>query len=97
MRTALAVLLLAGLLAEAAQAQHWCAINNEGARDCGFASLAGCREAISGMGGSCMPAAPVGHAQPGTNKRASAQDPKLDALIDRLNRKDDAMRICRGC
>jgi hypothetical protein len=100
MRGALAVLFLFGLFIDPAPAQQrWCAINNEGASNCSFVSLGTCRDSVSGTGGNCMPEAPVGHLQPGPNvgKRAAARDERLDALIDRLNKKSDALTICRGC
>lgn len=100
MRSAPLVLLLSFIPFGAAEAQRWCAITMDGVRgDCSFTSIRTCRDEVSGNGGSCIPAAPVGHAQPGFNpgRRASAQDDKLEAAIDRLNRKDDTQQICRGC
>lgn len=99
MRIAISVLLFSGLLATTAQAQRWCSITMDGARgDCTFTSMQACRETVSGNGGSCIPAAPVGHAQPGfTGRHPSVQDDKLEAAIDRLNRKHDTQQICRGC
>jgi hypothetical protein len=99
MRSAPLILLLSLIPFGAAQAQRWCAITMDGARgECSFTSLSACRDTVSGNGGSCIPAAPVGHAQPGfTGRRASAQDDKLEAAIDRLNRKSDIQQICRGC
>jgi hypothetical protein len=99
MRSMPLVLLLSFIALGDAQAQRWCAITMDGAHgDCTFASIGACRDTVSGNGGSCIPAAPVGHAQPGfTGRRASAQDDKLEAAIDRLNRKNDTQQICRGC
>lgn len=101
MRVTLAILLLsAGSLIEAARAQQWCAISNEGGTNCGFASVAACRSEVAGTGGNCIPAAPVGHRQPttATTSRASSL-PKddLDKLIEQSSRKDRQLQICRGC
>jgi hypothetical protein len=88
----------APLIAIAQQAEpHWCAISNEGASNCSFASLAQCRASVSGVGGHCMPEAPIGHRQPGAAKTASAPDPQLDALLERVNRKSEKLILCRGC
>ena len=99
MRSAPVILLLSLITLDVAQAQRWCAITMDGARgECSFTSIGACRDTVSGNGGSCIPAAPVGHAQPGfTGKRSSAQDDKLEAAIDRLNRQGDPPKICRGC
>jgi len=74
MRTALAVLILsiAGSFVadDKAAALSWCAISNQGAANCGFASIDKCREEVAGNGGSCIPEAPVGHPA-GPQHRAS--------------------------
>jgi hypothetical protein len=85
------------MAAGAAEQQRWCSISNEGYSNCSFASLPACRASISGTGGNCMPEAPVGHRQPGTAKKASAPDAQLDALLDRVNKKNDKLILCRGC
>ena len=66
MRTALlsVVMMLGGLLAEAAKAQTFCAVNNEGATNCAFLSIDRCRDEVRAGGGFCIPQAPVGHRQP---------------------------------
>jgi hypothetical protein len=101
MRIALAALLLtaASFIAAAAPAeqQRWCSISNEGYNNCSFASLSDCRAVVTGTGGTCIPEAPVGHRQPGTAKTPSAPDPQLDALLDRVNKKNDKLILCRGC
>ena len=102
MRLILAILLLAGAgwssIGTAKADQRWCAISNEGASNCGFASMPECRAQVAGTGGNCMPEAPVGHLQPNTgNAGPAAKDQKLDALLDRVNKKNDKLQICRGC
>jgi hypothetical protein len=105
MRTALAVLILAiagsFVADDKAAARSWCAISNQGATNCGFASIDKCREEVAGNGGSCIPEAPVGHRQPtwqglGTGQ-IEAVDPALDALQKRVNKKDDALILCKKC
>jgi Protein of unknown function (DUF3551) len=67
MRTVFAALLLAafGSFAETARAEYlWCSIMQEGSVNCGFTTLDQCRATVSGVGGFCMPQAPVGHRQP---------------------------------
>jgi hypothetical protein len=100
MRIILGVLLLSATPLVAAAAppeQHWCAISNEGASNCSFASLAQCRVNVLGTGGNCIPEAPVGHRQPGTARTASAPDADLDALIDRVNKRTEKLILCKGC
>jgi hypothetical protein len=99
MRFALAASILAAALwAASAQAQQrWCAISNEGANNCSFASLGDCRATVAGTGGNCMPQAPVGHRQPSTAKTPAPPDTQLDALLDRVNKKSDKLILCRGC
>jgi|SRR5687767_11400822 hypothetical protein len=84
--------------AEIAKAQQWCSVTSNGTTNCTFGSIEKCRTSIAGTGGSCMPAAPVGHMQPRSGTAGSApRDDKLDAVLDRANRKGDALIICRGC
>ena len=105
MRTALAVLIfsIAGSFVadDKAAAQSWCAISNQGAANCGFASIDKCREEVAGNGGSCIPEAPVGHRQPTprglSTGQAEAVDPALDALQRRVNKRDNSLILCRGC
>jgi Protein of unknown function (DUF3551) len=99
MRPVHAVLLLVAAVppASAQAQQQWCAISNEGANNCSFASLADCRATMAGTGGNCMPQAPVGHRQPGNAKTPAAADTQLDALLDRVNKKSDKLLLCRGC
>ena len=62
---AVAGTLLIGSGSEANAAQ-WCAVDNEGASNCGFYTYQQCKEDISGIGGSCEPnylSAPVHHHQ----------------------------------
>ena len=98
MRPFLAILLLsAAPFILPAKAQQWCAISNEGANNCSFASLGDCRATVAGTGGNCMPQAPAGHRQSGTAKKAAPPDAQLDALLDRVNKKSDKLILCRGC
>jgi uncharacterized protein DUF3551 len=98
MRSALAIPLLIAVTASIAPAaaQRWCSISSEGYNNCSFASIADCRADVSGTGGNCFPEAPVGHRQPG-NAKPSPPDTKLDALLDRVNKKNDKLILCRGC
>jgi hypothetical protein len=77
--------------------QQWCAISNEGASTCSFASLTACQQSVAGTGGNCMPQAPAGHRQPGTARTPAPPDAQLDALLDRVNKKNDKLILCRGC
>jgi hypothetical protein len=99
MRALLAVLLLsaASFILPAKAQQQWCAISNEGGNNCSFASQADCRATMAGTGGNCMPQAPAGHRQPGTAKTPAPPDTQLDALLDRVNKKNDKLILCRGC
>ncbi len=101
MRAALTALIfsVAGtiIVDDNAAAQRWCAISNQGAANCGFRDIDKCRDEVAGNGGSCMPEAPVGHRQPvAANVRPLPKD-NLDALQDRVNKKDDKLILCRGC
>ena len=101
MRTALAALILstAGtiVVADNAIAQSWCAISNQGATNCGFATIDQCRAEVAGNGGSCMPEAPVGHRQPvPANVRPLPKD-NLDLLQERVNKQNNKLNLCRGC
>ena len=101
MRAAFAILLLtatASFIDAANAQQRWCAISNEGSSNCSFASMTDCRAQVSGSGGNCMPEAPVGHRQPTPSARA-ANLPKdnLDAMLERVNKKDSKIQLCRGC
>ena len=105
MRTALAILIfsIAGSFVadENAVARSWCALSNQGASNCGFASIDKCREEVAGNGGSCMPEAPVGHRQPTRHGLSTGQaefvDPTLGALQQRVNKKDNSLILCKGC
>lgn len=96
----LLLILAAGFSLKPAQAApRWCAITYEGASNCSFDTMDGCRAATAGTGGFCMPEAPVGHRQP-TSSGAAAPLPKddLDRQIEEMNRKlDRSLEICRGC
>jgi Protein of unknown function (DUF3551) len=97
MRATLALPLLAAAFVIPAEAQQrWCSISNEGYNSCSYASLSDCRASMTGTGGNCIPEAPVGHRQPG-NAKPSAPDPQLDALLDRVNKQNDKLILCRGC
>ena len=101
MRAALTALILSAagtvIVADNAIAQSWCAISNQGAANCGFSTIDLCRAEVSGNGGSCIPEAPVGHRQPvAANVRPLPKD-NLDALQDRVNKKNDKLILCRGC
>jgi hypothetical protein len=99
MRPLLAVLMLSvtPFVLPAQAQQQWCAISNEGANNCAFASLAECRATVAGTGGNCMPQAPAGHRQSGTAKAPAPSDTQLDALLDRVNKRSDKLILCRGC
>jgi len=103
MRPVLAMLFIAFVscpIGPAGAAQQWCAITSEGAANCSFGSIDQCRAEVSGTGGNCIPEAPVGHLQPrGANARGgpAPRDEKLDALLEKVNRKNDKLQICRGC
>ena len=76
------VVITAQFFIEAAKTadQRWCAISNQGAGNCVFSTIEQCREEVAGMGGYCMPLAPVGHRQPTTTsidaaRKAAAGNP----------------------
>jgi hypothetical protein len=101
MRAALAAFILSAagtvIADDNAAAQSWCAISNQGATNCGFPTIDQCRSEVSGNGGSCMPEAPVGHRQPvAANIRPLPKD-NLDALQERVNKKNNKLILCRGC
>jgi Protein of unknown function (DUF3551) len=101
MRAALTALILSAagtvIVDDSAVAQSWCAISNQGATNCGFSTIDLCRAEVSGNGGSCIPEAPVGHRQPrAANVRPVPKD-NLDALQDRVNKRNDKLILCRGC
>jgi hypothetical protein len=101
MRAALTALILSAaatvITADNAAAQSWCAISNQGAANCGFSTMDLCRAEVAGNGGSCIPEAPVGHRQPvAANVRPVPKD-NLDALQDRVNKKNDKLILCRSC
>ena len=67
MRFTLAALFVVGVMSFVETAKgdpRWCAISNEGASNCSFAKMDQCRAEVSGLGGYCVPQAPVGHRQP---------------------------------
>jgi hypothetical protein len=104
MRSVLAILILADalLFSETAIAatQRWCSVSNEGASDCSHISAEQCRASVAGAGGSCMPEAPTGHLQPRPGNAAATplpRDDKLEALLERVNRKSNSLILCRGC
>jgi hypothetical protein len=101
MRAALTALILSAagtiIVDDRAIAQSWCAISNQGAANCGFATMDQCRAEVAGNGGSCIPEAPVGHRQPvAANVRPLPKD-NLDALQDRVNKQNDKLILCRRC
>jgi hypothetical protein len=102
MRLTLAILFLAavGLFIETAKAApRWCAISHDGGTNCSFVSMEQCRATVSGVGGTCVPEAPVGHRQPrASDIPANVPKDEFDTRIDRLNRKlDRDLQFCRGC
>ena len=99
MRAAFTALILSAgtIVAEEAAAQTWCAISNQGASNCGFSTIDLCRAEVAGNGGSCFPQAPVGHRQPTAAGVRSVPKDDLDALQDRINKKNDKLILCRGC
>ena len=101
MRAALLVLLfvLGASLIEAARAQTFCAVSNQGATNCVFTSIQRCRDEVRADGGFCIPQAPVGHRQPRAADlpRDVPPDPS-DLRLQQENRKlDRDLRLCRGC
>lgn len=38
-----------------APAQPYCAVNDDGTRNCGIPTMEGCRQSVSGVGGICQP------------------------------------------
>jgi len=102
MRFTLAALLFtaAVLFIETARAApRWCSISHDGGSNCSFTSMDQCRASVSGVGGTCVPEAPVGHRQPrASDIPANVPKDELDTKIDRLNRKlDRDLQFCRGC
>jgi hypothetical protein len=100
MRTALLPVLVVfgGVLAEDTKAQTFCAVNNQGATNCSFTSIAACRDEIRGDGGFCLPQAPIGHRQPRAAEVTGSGDDTSNPRQDRLNRKlDRSLQFCRGC
>jgi hypothetical protein len=100
MRAALTVFILSAgtvIMADNAVAQSWCAISNQGAANCGFATIDLCRAEVAGNGGSCIPEAPVGHRQPRAANVSPVPKDNLDALQDRVNRQNNKLNLCRGC
>lgn len=100
MRAALTALILstaAMVVTDNAVAQSWCAISNQGAANCGFSTIDLCRAEVSGNGGSCIPEAPVGHRQPTAANVGPVPKDNLDALQERVNKKNDKLNLCRGC
>src|SRR3954462_1606865 len=100
MRAALTALILSAgtvSVADNAVAQSWCAISNQGAANCGFATIDLCRAEVSGNGGSCMPEAPGGHRQPVAASVRPLPKDNLDALQERVNKQNNKLILCRGC
>jgi hypothetical protein len=97
MRAAFILSVVAVVMADNAAAQNWCAISNQGATNCGFATIDQCRSEVSGNGGSCIPEAPVGHRQPRAVTSGPVPKDDLDALQDRINKKNNKLILCRGC
>ena len=101
MRAALlpVVMVFGGLLTEAAKAQTFCAVNNQGAMNCAFSSIERCRNEVQADGGFCIPEAPVGHRQPRARDlppgvaREEANPPQSA----RARKLDRDLQICRGC
>jgi hypothetical protein len=55
MITCAAIALLCGMASQADAQGAFCAQDSHGYRNCGFYTLAQCREALAGMGGTCSP------------------------------------------
>jgi len=51
----LGALLVAVNAWDPAQAQPYCAMYNDGSKDCGIPTIESCRESVSGVGGICTP------------------------------------------
>jgi Protein of unknown function (DUF3551) len=97
MRAAFILSVVAVVMADNAAAQNWCAISNQGATNCGFATIDQCRSEVSGNGGSCIPEAPVGHRQPRAANGGPVPKDDLDAVQERINKKNNKLILCRGC
>ena len=101
MHTALVALLFlfAASLIEAARAQTFCAVANDGSTNCTFTSAELCREDVKGKGGFCIPQAPVGHRQPRARDLPPgvAKEEANPVQSQRARRLDRHLQICRGC
>lgn len=93
------VMLLGGLMAKAAEAQTFCAVNHEGATNCTFASIERCRDEVQADGGFCIPQAPTGHRQPRARDLPAniPPDPSDQRLRQQNSKLDRDLRLCRGC
>jgi hypothetical protein len=100
MRTALlpVLVIFGGAFAEDVKAQTFCAVNNQGATNCSFTSVAACRDEIRADGGFCLPQAPIGHRQPRAADVAGSGNEPINPRQDQRNNKlDRGLRFCRGC
>ena len=70
-----AIAVLCGMASRAEAQGAFCAEDAHGYRNCGFYTLAQCRQALAGMGGTCSPnpAAPAAVDQPQTPTRKRAR------------------------
>jgi hypothetical protein len=92
------VLAAAGIFITPASAGRWCAISNEGYTNCSYPDQPQCRAQVAGSGGNCMPEAPVANVQPrAIYAKNPGRDEKFDAMLDRVNKKNDKLILCRGC
>ena len=93
------LVLIGALLAESARAQTFCAVNSEGAANCGFSEIDRCRDEVRANGGFCIPQAPVGHRQPRASDLPSAvaKEEANPPQSPRSRRIDRDLQICRNC
>jgi hypothetical protein len=98
MRRTIMLLGLWGLPVETVAAANWCSVSNEGATNCSFESMDLCRANIAGVGGFCIPQAPIGHRQPRASDIPDSPPTATDRAFEQRNRKlDKSLQLCRGC
>jgi hypothetical protein len=98
-RRAMMVLALYGLSMQAAAAINWCSVSHDGATNCSFDSIELCRANVAGMGGFCIPQAPIGHRQPRAADlpTQSRESPSEQRQEQRERKLDRSLQLCRGC
>jgi hypothetical protein len=97
-RRAMMVLALYGLSMQAAAAINWCSVSHDGATNCSFDSIELCRANVAGVGGFCIPQAPIWHRQPRAADLPERVPDPGDRAFEQTNRKlDRSLQLCRGC